>query len=377
MSAIKIITAFLLTAMLCGCSGEDTDIGSSETLRLTETARTEAAEDTNGNDEKERLDTLFNFGKYRIDLDFSGSREGDEYNGTLSLSSYLPGDGGRRKPLGSCTVYENESFTLNVPEGSEALLDFRTEKYFTLDIPGGIMLFELGSDGQIFPYSYEGGYEIPGIGFGFAPPKFADKYRFYDYGRDSYSEYCADPKDKTVRLEGVLNFSPGPDMTELVKRSDSLMKIYDGHKISRGFEDFFTEMYGDGDVTYYRVSPDIAAAREELAELFEGAFTEDFRESFFHSDPFLSPDSDYPPFLSEDGDGLIYAHYYHGVPVRYDYNTVRAVGSLSGGVTSAAAVLGAGADQSFLTVFYFDLSADECPASDTVSFEAGAYFLEE
>lgn len=377
MSAIKIITAFLLTAMLCGCSGEDTDIGSSETLRHTETARTEAAEDTYGNDEKERLDTLFNFGKYRIDLDFSGSREGDEYNGTLSLSSYLPGDGGRRKPLGSCTVYENESFMLNVPEGSETLLDFRTEKYFTLDIPGGIMLFELGSDGQIFPYSYEGGYEIPGIGFGFAPPKFADKYCFYDYGRDSYSEYCADPEDKAVRLEGVLDFSPDPDMTELVKRSDGLMKIHDGHMRSYGFDDLLTELSADDDVTYYRVSLGLAGTREELMGLFEPAFTVGFMEKHMGEDPFISRGSGLPALFAEDGEGLIYADYYHGVPVRYDYDTVRAVGSLSDEVTSAAMVLGASVDQSVLTVFYFDLSDDECPASDTVSFEAGAYFLEE
>lgn len=377
MRAIKKITALLLTATLCGCSGEDVNINSSDTLLLTETARTEAAKDTDGNDKKERLDTLFNFGKYRIDLDFSGSREGDEYNGTLSLSSFLPGDGGRRKPLGSCTVYEDESFTLKDPGKPGELLKYRTDAFFTLDTPGGIMLFELDSDGQIFPYSYEGGYEIPGIGFGFAPPKFAGKYRFYDYGRECYSEYCADPEDKVVRLEGVLDFSPDPDMTELVKRSDGLMKIHDGHMRSYGFDGFLTEMYADDDVTYYRVSPDLAGTREELMGLFEPAFTVGFMEKHMGDDPFNSRGSGLPALFAEDDEGLIYADYYHGVPVRYDYDTVRAVGSISDEVTSAAAVLGASVDQSVLTVFYFDLSDDECPASDTVSFEAGDYFREE
>lgn len=140
------------------------------------------------------------------------------------------------------------------------------------------------------------------------------------------------------------------------------------------FGDYLTEMSRDSLSVYYRVSPDFARTREELEDIFAAAFTEEFIREHYSADIFESVDGKLPPIFSEDEEGLVYAEYYLGIPVRFDYDTVKLITDNTDPDTLAAVVFGTSADYRNMTVYYFDKTQEGYPLKGRVVTIAGAYF---
>ncbi|MDE6592662.1 MAG: hypothetical protein K2K57_06330 [Oscillospiraceae bacterium] len=379
----RAMAAFLILLTLCGC-GNDTETKEYRTASET-TAYSVYTEyeptDTLTDGVPIILKTIDIPARFFVDLSFSGKIDSDgKYNGTLSLIVYNFEDTDRENPADTLIIYENETFELDKYNDEPAFMWIRgTTDFFTIssiepNFGSAVRLFDISILGKISPYTFEGGYEIFGENMEFMQGTYNDEYRFYDRGSRIYTEYRADEESKTVECMGTMTYRSDIDATYLVMRSDCLDKTFSGHMTACMFGDYLTEIFRDSLSVYYRVSPDFARTREELEGIFAAAFIDEYIEHHYSADIFESSDKNLPSIFSEDEEGLVYAEYNLGIPVRYDYDTVRLITDNTDPDTLAAVVFGTSTDFRSMIIYYFDKTQEGYPLKERVITIAGAYF---
>lgn len=378
-AAAAFLTAFVMGS-LCGC-GNDTETKEYRTALQT-TAYSVYTEyeptDTLTDGVPVILKTIDIPERFFVDLSFSGKTDSyGKYNGTLSLIVYNFEDTDRENPADTLIIYENETFELDKYNDGPAFMWIRGTDYFTLssvdpNSGSAVRLFDISILGKISPYTCEGSYEISGENMEFMQGTYNNEYLFYDLGSRIYTEYSADSESKTIKCKGTMNYRSDIDATYLVMRSDCLDKTFSGNMTACMFGDYLTETDRDSLSVYYRVSPDFARTREELENIFAAAFTEEYM--YGRANIFESYDKNLPPIFSEDEEGLIYAEYYLGIPVRFDYDTVRVITDNTDPDTLAAVVFGPMEGDRCMNIYYFDKTQEGYPLKGRVVTIAGAYF---
>lgn len=374
--------AALALCSLCGC-GNDAETKEYRTSLQT-TAYTVYTEyeptDTPTDGAPVILKTIDIPANFFVDLSFSGKIDSDgKYNGTLSLIVYNFEDLHRENPADTLNIYENETFELDKYNDEPAFMWIRGTDFFTLstahpNLGSAVRLFDINILGKISPYTFLGGYEIFGENMEFMQGTYNDEYLFYDRGSRIYTEYSADSESKTVKCKGMMTYRSDIDASYLVMRSDCLDKTFFGHMTACMFGDYLSEISRDSLIAYYRVSHDFAKTREDLEDIFAAAFTEEFIWEHYSADIFESVDGKLPPVFSEDEWGLVYAEYNLGIPVRFDYDTVKLITDNTDPDTLSAVVFGTPADYRNMTVYYFDKTQEGYPLKGRVITTAGAYF---
>lgn len=384
MKAGKLIAATVMTAVLCSCNEDNKQ--NEFTLTSSETVITEATDnretcDTEQMNETELIETIQMYDHF-VDLEYKRTSGGEgSYHGDLILTSYRSEDTEREYPITAFLVYHDEDFELVRFFGEDGFLQLQTPEMITLSCMTGsgksaVRLYDIDDDGMITGYSYNGGFDVPAEMIGFADRLYDDKYRFYDYGAMHYTEYTADRSSKLISWEGTLDVLPDVDTTYLAMRSDIFIDMFSRNMTQCMYREYLTEMGSRGDVTYYRVSPELAGSTDDLRRMSETAFTEGFMQEYFLYDPFTSPGDDTPAVFSEDEQGLVYADMYTGVPTRFDHSTARRIRNSEPG-TVTAVMLGENIDFSMLAFLYFDTGYESCPLKEAKYIHAGTYFLEE
>lgn len=359
----------------------------------------------------ELIDTLHsNVADADISLYFSGTKEGDMYSGTLTLAS-IADDGTEQ----SCKIFDSESFTLTPPE--EPRYDSSEKGFlyaentvlitFSRNIDGrnALRLFELERDGSLIPVSLipddaysdiiTGKYEFVSENFIFKtnavvnyddPSTYSgdiNDYAFacFDYGDNNYYEWLVDLETDEAYITGSADFHRDDEITEAVR------ELWDIYLFGNGYELDFDSAYGQyiehlsGDetdeISYYRVSPELAANREELMDFVREPFTDECADSLRLTEEELFEGSD--PIFTEDSEGLVYISSYRGVPIHIeydDYGTVRV--TASEGNTVDAIAYGSSVDGLYAVSFEFISQDGRLKASSVKNLwynGMGAFFL--
>ena len=359
----------------------------------------------------ELIDTLHpNGADADISLYFSGTKEGDMYSGTLTLVS-IADDGTEQ----SCKIFDSESFTLTPPE--EPRYD-SSEKGFLyaentvlitfnriVDGRNVLRLFELERDGSLIPVSlipddaYSDiiidGYEFVSENFMHSTNAFInydkprefewfDENRYayccFDYGENNYYEWLVDLETDEAYITGKADFHRDDEVTEAVRELWDICLFGNGYELSFGsaYGQYLEPLSGDetDEISYYRVSPELAANREELMEYLRAPFTDECADFLLLTEEELF-EGDYPVF-TEDSEGLVYISSYRGVPIKIhydDYDTVRV--TASEGDTVDAVAYGGSVDGYYALNFEFIRQDGKLTAS-SVRFslrEVGTAFL--
>ena len=309
----------------------------------------------------EKIDTLRpDWINTEISLYFSGTSEGDSYSGTLTLVSVS-----QNGTEHSCKIFDNEAFTLTPPEHSENAGYFSENGFLYAEssevisfsrIDGGrkyLRLFELEKDKSLVPISVipdddysdiiTGEYEFVSDEFNFnanADVRYnksysnANDYAFacFDYGDNNYYEWLVDLKTDTAYITGSLDFHRDDEVTDVVRHLWEIYLFANGYEMSFGsaYSEYLEYMSGDetGETGYYRISPELAASREELMDFIRSPFTDECADSLLLTKEELFEGSD--PIFTEDSEGLVYISGYRGVPTHIDYDgydTVRVTAS--------------------------------------------------
>lgn len=311
----------------------------------------------------ELIDTLHpNGADADISLYFLGTNEGDMYNGTLTLVS-IADDGTEQ----SCKIFDSESFTLTPPE--EPRYDSSEKGFlyaentvlitFSRNIDGRnvLRLFELERDGSLIPVSlipddaYSNiiidGYEFVSENFMHSTNAFinydkprefewfgANRYAYccFDYGENNYYEWLVDLETDEAYITGSADFYRDEEVTEAVRELWDIYLFGNGYELDFGsaYGQYIEHLSGDetDEISYYRVSPELAANREELMEYLRAPFTDECADFLCLTEEELF-EGDYPVF-TEDSEGLVYISSYRGVPIKIhydDYDTVRVTAS--------------------------------------------------
>ena len=427
-----ILSAFLLTA----CGPRDIDAEPTDTLQMpTETESTvsvtvlsetvsdlsepvsdfsePAAETLPPADYGELLDTLsIDWINADISLYFSGTSEGNSYSGTLTLVSVS-----QNGTEHSCKIFDNEAFTLTPPEHSENIGYFSENGFLYAEsselisfsrIDGGrkyLRLFELEKDKSLVPISvipdddYSNiiidGYEFVSEDFMHSTNAFinydkpresewfgANRYAYccFDYGENNYYEWLVDLETDEAYITGSADFHRDEEVTEAVRELWDIYLFGNGYELDFGsaYGQYLETLSGDetDEISYYRVSPELAANREELMEYLRAPFTDECADFLRLTEEELF-EGDYPVF-TEDENGLVYISSYRGVPIKIhydDYDTVRV--TASEGDTVDAVACGSSVDGYYAVNFEFVRQDGKLTAS-SVRFslrEVGTAFL--
>lgn len=369
------VTAVILSLLLLTACGEAVrDIEPTDTLQMyreTElpvSISSETAPETSPiapapDDYGELIDTLHpNGADADISLYFLGTNEGDMYNGTLTLVS-IADDGTEQ----SCKIFDSESFTLTPPE--EPRYDSSEKGFlyaentvlitFSRNIDGRnvLRLFELERDGSLIPVSlipddaYSNiiidGYEFVSEDFMHSTNAFinydkpresewfgANRYAYccFDYGENNYYEWLVDLETDEAYITGSADFHRDDEVTEAVRELWDIYLFGNGYELDFGsaYGQYLEPLSGDetDEISYYRVSPKLAANREELMDFVREPFTDECADSLLLTEEELFEGSD--PIFTEDSEGLVYINSYRGVPTHIDYDgydTVRVTAS--------------------------------------------------
>lgn len=368
-----------------------------------------AAETLPPADYGELLDTLgIDWIKADISLYFSGTSEGNSYSGTLTLVSVS-----QNGTEHSCKIFDNEAFILTPPEHSENDGYFSEKGFLYAEsselisfsrIDGGrkyLRLFELEKDKSLVPISVipdddysdiiTGEYEFASDEFNFnanADVRYdktysnANDYAYacFDYGENNYYEWLVDLKTDTAYIAGSLDFHRDDEVTEAVRELWDIYLFGNGYELDFGsaYGQYLETLSGDetDEISYYRVSPELAANREELMEYLRAPFTDECADFLRLTEEELF-EGDYPVF-TEDENGLVYISSYRGVPIKIhydDYDTVRV--TASEGDTVDAVACGSSVDGYYAVNFEFVRQDGKLTAS-SVRFslrEVGTAFL--
>lgn len=379
------VTAVILSALLLtACGPRDIDAEPTDTLQMppeTESAVSvtvlsetvsdlsepvsdfseSAAETLPPVDYGEIIDTLrIDWIKADIGLYFSGTSEGNSYSGTLTLVSVS-----QNGTEHSCKIFDNEAFALTPPEHSENIGYFSENGFLYAEsselisfsrIDGGrkyLRLFELEKDKSLVPISVipdddysdiiTGEYEFASDEFNFnanADVRYdktysnANDYAYacFDYGENNYYEWLVDLKTDTAYIAGSLDFHRDDEVTEAVRELWDIYLFGNGYELDFGsaYGQYLEPLSGDetDEISYYRVSPELAANREELMDFIRSPFTDECADSLYLTEEELFEGSD--PIFTEDSEGLVYINSYRGVPTHIDYDgydTVRVTAS--------------------------------------------------
>lgn len=309
----------------------------------------------------DKIDSLkTNWDNKNIGLYFSGSRDGDIYNGTLAIKTQQ----GYDEPS-VCIIFEDESFTMSSPETYEYAFSISENGFLNLQtnellifrrISNGqthIRLFEIEKNGKIIPISitpdedhsdiFINGNEFISESFNFSLNSYVNfndniiegdklnEYALicYDYGENRYFEWLVDLDTDTAQISGSLDYYIDDDITAAVENVWKTIYLANGQELSfdHTYEQYLTYMEKDDEreETYYRISPELAGSREELIALLREPFTENGADLMHITDEGLFG-GDEPVFM-EDEEGLIYASAYRGVPVQIEADTVRVLSS--------------------------------------------------
>ncbi len=421
-----VISSLLL---LTACGPRDIDAEPTDTLQMEwETAMTApvtvfsetvsdlsepAPETLPPADYGEKIDTLrFDWINLEISLYFSGTAEGDAYSGTLTLVSASE-DGTRY----GCKIFDNEAFTLTPPEYSENIGRFSDNGFLNGEstdvisfsrIDGGrkyVRLFELEKDKSLIPISVipdddysdiiTGEYEFVSEDFIFNANSFIvydepytssgdiNNYAFacFDYGENNYYEWLIDLKTDTAYITGDLDFHRDDEVTEAVRELWDIYLFGNGYELDFGsaYGQYLEPLSGDetDEISYYRVSPELAANREELMDFVREPFTDECADSLHLTEEDLFEGSD--PVFTEDGEGLVYISSYRGVPIHIDYDgydTVRV--TASEGDTVDAIAYGSSVDGLYAVSFEFISQDGRLKASSVKNLwynGMGSFFL--
>lgn len=344
-----------------------------------------AAETLPPADYGELLDTLsIDWIKADIGLYFSGTSEGNSYSGTLTLVSVS-----QNGTEHSCKIFDNEAFILTHPEHSENAGFFSENGFLYAEsselisfsrIDGGrkyLRLFELEKDKSLVPISVipdddysdiiTGEYEFVSDEFNFnanADVRYdktysnANDYAYacFDYGENNYYEWLVDLKTDTAYIAGSLDFHRDDEVTDAIRHLWDIYLFANGYEMSFGsaYSEYLEFMSGDetDEISYYRVSPELAANREELMDFIRSPFTDECADSLLLTEEDLFEGSD--PIFTEDSEGLVYINSYRGVPTHIDYDgydTVRV--TASEGATVNALAYGSSVDGLYPIRFEF------------------------
>lgn len=361
----------------------------------------------------ELLDTLsIDWIKADISLYFLGTSEGNSYSGTLTLVSVS-----QNGTEHSCKIFDNEAFTLTPPEHSENGGYFSEKGFLYAEsselisfsrIDGGrkyLRLFELEKDKSLVPISvipdddYSNiiidGYEFVSEDFMHSTNAFinydkpresewfgANRYAYccFDYGENNYYEWLVDLETDEAYITGSADFHRDEEVTEAVRELWDIYLFGNGYELDFGsaYGQYLETLSGDetDEISYYRVSPELAANREELMEYLRAPFTDECADFLRLTEEELF-EGDYPVF-TEDENGLVYISSYRGVPIKIhynDYNTVRV--TASEGDTVDAVACGSSVDGYYAVNFEFIRQDGKLTAS-SVRFslrEVGTAFL--
>ena len=399
------VTAVILSALLLtACGPQDIDAEPTDTLQMpVEKERTvpvtvlsepvsdfsePVTETLPPADYGEMIDILsIDWIKADINLYFSGTSEGDSYSGTLTLVSVS-----QNGTEHSCKIFDNEAFTLTPPEHSENAGYFSENGFLYAEssevisfsrIDGGrkyLRLFELEKDKSLIPISVipdddysdiiTGEYEFASEKFHFnanAAVNYDDPstysgdindYAFacFDYGDNNYYEWLVDLKTDTAYITGSLDFHRDDEVTDAVRHLWEIYLFANGYEMSFGsaYSEYLEYMSGDetGETGYYRISPELAASREELMDFIRSPFTDECADSLLLTKEELFEGS--APIFTEDSEGLVYISGYRGVPTHIDYDgydTVRV--TVSEGDTVDALAYGSSVDGLYPIRFEF------------------------
>lgn len=393
------VTAVILSLLLLTACGEaERDIEPTDTLQMYQETElpvsisSETAPETlpiapAPDDYGELIDNLHpNGADADISLYFLGTNEGDMYNGTLTLVS-IADDGTEQ----SCKIFDSESFTLTPPE--EPRYDSSEKGFlyaentvlitFSRNIDGRnvLRLFELERDGSLIPVSlipddaYSNiiidGYEFVSENFMHSTNAFinydkpresewfgANRYAYccFDYGENNYYEWLVDLETDEAYITGSADFHRDEEVTEAVRELWDIYLFGNGYELDFGsaYGQYLEPLSGDetDEISYYRVSPELAANREELMEYLRAPFTDECADFLRLTEEELF-EGDYPVF-TEDENGLVYISSYRGVPIKIhydDYDTVRV--TASEGDTVDAVACGSSVDGYYAVNFEF------------------------
>lgn len=359
----------------------------------------------------ELIDTLHpNGADADVSLYFSGTKEGDMYSGTLTLVSKA--DDGTEQ---SCKIFDSESFTLTPPEEPQYDSSEKGFLYaentvlitFSRNIDGRnvLRLFELERDGSLIPVSlipddaYSDiiidGYEFVSENFMHStnavvnydkPREYewfgANRYAYccFDYGENNYYEWLVDLETDEAYITGRADFHRDDEITEAVRELWDICLFGNGYELSFGsaYGQYIEHLSGDetDEISYYRVSPELAANREELMEYLRAPFTDECADFLRLTEEELFEGSD--PIFTEDSEGLVYISSYRGVPIKIhydDYDTVRV--TASEGDTVDAVAYGSSVDGYYAVNFEFIRQDGKLTASSVrfSSREVGTAFL--
>ena len=431
------VTAVILSALLLtACGPRDIDAEPTDTLQMPpETESTvsvtvlsetvsdlsepvsdfsePAAETLPPADYGEIIDTLsIDWIKADISLYFSGTSEGNSYSGTLTLVSVS-----QNGTEHSCKIFDNEAFTLTPPEHSENAGYFSENGFLYAEsselisfsrIDGGrkyLRLFELEKDKSLVPISvipdddYSDiiidGYEFVSENFMHSTNAFinydkpresewfgANRYAYccFDYGENNYYEWLVDLETDEAYITGSADFHRDEEVTEAVRELWDIYLFGNGYELDFGsaYGQYLEPLSGDetDEISYYRVSPELAANREELMEYLRAPFTDECADFLRLTEEELF-EGDYPVF-TEDENGLVYISSYRGVPIKIhydDYDTVRVTASDADTVDALA--YGSSVDGYYAVNFEFIRQDGKLTAS-SVRFplrEVGTAFL--
>ena len=349
----------------------------------------------------ELIDTLHpNGADADVSLYFSGTKEGDMYSGTLTLVS-IADDGTEQ----SCKIFDSESFTLTPPE--EPRYDSSEKGFlyaentvlitFSRNVDGRnvLRLFELERDGSLIPVSlipddaYSDiiidGYEFVSENFMHSTNAFinydkpresewfgANRYAYccFDYGENNYYEWLVDLETDEAYITGSADFHRDDEITEAVRELWDICLFGNGYELDFGsaYGQYIEHLSGDetDEISYYRVSPELAANREELMEYLRAPFTDECADSLYLTEEELFEGSD--PIFTEDSEGLVYINSYRGVPTHIDYDgydTVRV--TASEGATVNALAYGSSVDGLYPIRFEFITQDGRLTASSVKS----------
>ena len=339
MKRLLTAAALLITAaMLCGCDKnrdpEETDIIETTVLdTIIETVTSEQNET-----EPLLIAESQSWGNAVYVLELYGEHTGtNNYSGTLLLSKYSTDDQNNAVDrLCSCTVYENEDFSVYPPENG-ALSYQGSYLIFENDVPADNgetrkqYRFFCSDDNGIFEFRQEEYEKHPellgdrGRALILENPVFSSNGEAADFGTDRYIEFDYNIEHQSMAVSGWIDFIPMDDeLLADAREGDYRDGLVYADIANFDFVDSFEKIGNDEEreETYYRIPADIAVNSDGLYDYYSDYFTEKYigtdRNGFYEN--FFGRNF---PYVMEDEYGLIMVAAYRGVYSSFDFDTAR------------------------------------------------------
>ncbi len=370
---IRTIIPAAAAIFLCSCTAdtdnriENTDILETEITTITKISATEpvtSAEDVTLTEpvpeqNSKVLDSLDLYSK-RLELHFTGT-EGDygKYRGTLELKCFEQNDFLKGDETGSYTIYDNTEFSLTPPSNDDyyGLVMINSEIAALTSVQGSpdsrryFRFFEIEKDGSIIPFTvfYDeeysdiiaDEYHVLADDFKWSTNQYIQSLQknegwnslylndsihiCYDYASTRYVEYGLDCASNKVIITGTLDWKSDEDITYAASKAYSRALLIGGTFYNSYIYDYLGEEISRNDEReecYYRLSDEIASDKEELLSFAREGFSQRYIEKNLADIEEAMFGGEYPPFY-EDEEGIIYAERYRGVPLSFDFDTVR------------------------------------------------------